>query len=148
MRRSKAEECERWYQKFQGRNPRKDGSLPTKPVVPCMDLPESQVLEDCLKWLRGRGCLADRMNTGAHQNNMGQWYRYGIKGAGDILVVYHGLHIEVECKAGRGGSWSMPQQRRERHVTEHGGVYVIVHGIEELGHLWASNVAPRFRNHQ
>ncbi len=115
------------------RSTHKDGSLLTKPVVPvCSNLPESVVLEDCIKWLDRNGFAADRMNVGA--GDFGGGYKtYGIRGAGDIIAIApNGRHIEVECKKSNGGSWSMNQQRRCRKIRRHNAVYMVVHGWQEL----------------
>lgn len=113
--------------------PRKDGSIATKPTTECQSLPETKVVEHCLKWLTGRGILADRLNVGAMPSRDGQRFsRYGIKGAGDIIACYEGKHIEIECKRGKGGSLSIDQQIRREKVEQAGGLYLIIHGIEEL----------------
>ena len=114
------------------RSTRKDGSLPTKPIVPCEDLHESAVLQDCLYWLRNHRFIADRMNTGA--GDFGGGFRhYGIIGAGDILAYApNGRGIEIECKAGKGGTWGRTQQIRCKRIRKNNVVYMIVHGVEEL----------------
>lgn len=120
----------------QGKDPKrlthKDGSVSTKPIVSVPAFHESVVLQDCLTWLRQRGFVADRMNVGA--GNFGGGFRhYGIVGAGDILVIApNGRHIEVECKAGSGGSWSVAQQKRCEKIRRNHAVYMIVHGVGEL----------------
>ncbi|KKL66427.1 hypothetical protein LCGC14_2145090 [marine sediment metagenome] len=116
------------------RSTRKDGGLPTKPVVPVCDLPESDVLSDCTTWLKARGFIADRMNVG--KGDFGGGFRtYGIIGAGDIIVIAPGgRHIEVECKAGKGGVWSTNQQKRCVKIRRNNAVYMIIHGVEELEH--------------
>ena len=116
------------------RSTRADGSVGTKSVVSCENLPESVVLQECLIWLKGHGFVADRMNVGA--GDFGGGFRtYGIRGAGDILVIApNGRHIEIECKAGEGGAWSVAQQKRCKKIRRNKAVYMIVHGVEELEH--------------
>ncbi len=110
----------------------KDGSLPTHPVIPIANpLPESQVLKDSLGYLQRRGWQADRLNNGSFQTADG-WHTYGIVGGGDIICIMRGLHIEIECKAGEGGTWSVAQQRRKRRVERAEGLYLIVHDVSEL----------------
>jgi len=112
----------------------KDGSIPTHPVVPFPDIPESQVLSDCLAYLRARRIVCDRMNVGAgHLEGRDQFHTYGIPGAGDIMgLLRDGKHFEIECKRGKGGRLSKKQQERQEKVLQSNGVYVIVHGIPEL----------------
>jgi hypothetical protein len=63
----------------------------------------------------------------------GRKYRYGIKDAGDIIgLLPSGRHLEIECKRGRGGSWSLGQQHRCKIIRENNGVYMLVHGLPEL----------------
>jgi hypothetical protein len=116
------------------RQTRKDGSLPTRPTITCPDLPESEVLQQCLAWLHGQRIFCDRLNNGVGDfHGTGQIYTYGIVGGGDILgVLPGGKHFEVECKRGSGGSFSKDQQDRLRGVTGAGGLYIVVHGLPEL----------------
>ena len=115
------------------RSRRKDWSIGTKPKCPVIPKPESEVLKDCILWLREHHILADRMNVGAGDMG-GGFHTYGIVGGGDIFAVIppEGQHLEVECKAGKGGTWSCKQQRRCRRVMDAGGLYLLVHGVEEL----------------
>ena len=117
----------------------KDGSIPTHPVVPCDDLPEAEVLKQCLKWLRSkRGVLADRLNVGAgHLEGTERFHTYGIPGAGDIIgSLPNGRHFEIECKAGKGGRLSKKQQKRREKVLASNGIYVTVHSVNELEYYW------------
>ncbi len=111
---------------------RKDGGIPTKPTVPCEDLSEANVLKECISWLRLHRIGALRMNVGAGDIGGGNYRQYGIKGAGDILCLYNGLYIEIECKRGKGGVLSKNQQKHRGWVHRYGGVYIIAHGVPEL----------------
>lgn len=107
----------------------KDGSISMHPVVPCPDLPEREVLKQCLKWLRARRVFCDRHDCGSGPGHA----RYGIKGGGDIIGILHdGRHFEIECKRGKGGRLSAEQRRRMLAVRKAGGAYVVVHGLPEL----------------
>lgn len=129
----------------QGKKPKrstnKDGSINTEPIFSVEPKLEKDVLKDCIAWLRRRGCVADRMNVGAGRLDNGNFYRYGIAGAGDILAYLpNGRGVEIECKHGAGGKWSISQQRRAKKIQRNNALYYIVHGVEELeyfmkGHL-------------
>jgi hypothetical protein len=109
----------------------KDGSIPTHPVVPVPPLPESEVLKQCIAWLKARRVFCDRHDCGSGPGHA----RYGIKGAGDIIgIAPLGLHFEIECKKGKGGRLGRDQQERSDNVWAAGGVYYVVHGVEELKH--------------
>jgi len=113
----------------------KDGSIPTHPVVAVTQgLLESAVLKGCIEWLRARGVIADRNNTGFGDiAGTGKSYRYGIVDAGDIIgILPSGKHLEVECKKSNGGRLSEGQQKRMAKVRDAGGVYYVVHGTSEL----------------
>lgn len=113
----------------------KDGSIPTHPVVSCPDLPEWRVKKECISWLRRQGVFCNGHDAGTLQNAQGDWGSYGIKGSGDIhgiLRNQNGQHFEIECKRGSGGRLSLDQQKRWRDVRGNNGVYLIIHGIQEL----------------
>lgn len=113
----------------------KDGSIPTQPVVPVRcPYPEKDVVHDCLVWLRRHHIMCNRHDAASFQNNRGQWGVYGIKGAGDIIGIVppNGLYLELECKAGKGGRLSSGQRKRQVDVLVAGGLYFVVHGVEEL----------------
>ena len=115
----------------------KDGSIPTKPVIPCPNAPEKDILKQCLEWLKKQGIKADRHDAGTFQNSRGQWGTYGIKGAGDLIgLLPSGRHFEIECKAGKGGKLSKGQQKRQHDINENNGIYLIVHSLLELQVLW------------
>lgn len=116
----------------------KDGSIPTKPVVPVDPKPEKEVIKDCIDWLRRHRIMCNRHDAASFQNDRGQWGVYGIKSAGDIIGIVppDGQHLEVECKTGRGGRLGLLQQKRRSDVTRAGGAYFVIHGIEELEHYF------------
>jgi len=111
---------------------RKDGGEKTKPTIPCEDMPEAIVLQECITWLKKHRVGAKRMNVGAGDIGGGNYRQYGIKGAADILCLYEGQYIEVECKRGKGGVLSANQQKHRDWVHQFGGVYLVVHSVAEL----------------
>ena len=111
---------------------RKDGGIPTKPVVPCKDLLEADVLQECISWLKRHRVGVKRMNVTAVNLDGGGIRPYGIKGAGDLHCIYKGMHIDIECKRGKGGVLSLNQQKHRNWVLRYEGIYIIVHGVEEL----------------
>ena len=118
---------------------RKDGSIGTKPVVPCPVLPEKEVLVECMQWLRLRCIFHNRHDAGAGDIAGYGYATYGIKGSGDIhgmLKHRGGQHFELECKAGKGGTLSAGQRKRMHQVRDNGGLYFVVHGIPELEYYY------------
>lgn len=115
----------------------KDGSIRTHAVVPIDSKKlEHEVLTDCLSWLRKRHVFCNRHDAGTFQNERGQWSCYGIINSGDIHgILFGGRHFEIETKRGSGGRLSVGQQQRLRDVHDNGGIYLVVHGVEELEHF-------------
>jgi hypothetical protein len=119
---------------------RRDGSLPTTPVSP-QKVSEATVLQECLEFLRKKGIKANRLNNGSFQTTSG-WHYYGVPGAGDIMgLLPSGRHLEIETKAGRGGTLSVAQQKRMRDIRENNGLYFVVHSVEELKECFKEQVS-------
>jgi len=111
----------------------KDGSIRTHAVIDVPDVLEKIVLQDCLEWLRKRGIVCDRNNTGAGEMGTSGFYNYGIKNGGDIIgLTKQGIHYELECKRGRSGRLSEGQQKRMQIIRNNGGTYLVIHGWQEL----------------
>ena len=117
----------------------KDGSIRTHPVVSVDSKKfEHEVLADCLDWLHRHFVMCNRHDAGTFMNERGQWGTYGIINSGDIhgmLKRHEGKHFEVETKRGSGGTLSTGQQKRMKDVRDNGGLYFVVHGVEELEFL-------------
>ena len=117
----------------------KDGGIRTHPIVPVNPKKlEHEVLADCLSWLKKHHVFCQRHDASTFQNDRGQYGTYGILGAGDIMgmLKYHnGKHFEIETKRGSGGVLSVGQQKRMKRVRDHGGLYFVVHGVQELEHF-------------
>lgn len=112
---------------------RQNTSIPTHPVFVVPDILEKEVLKDCLKWLKRNNILCNRNSVGTGMMSDSGIYSYGIKNAGDIIgLLPTGLHFEIECKRGRGGQLSAGQQKRMKDVQVNNGVYLVVHGWQEL----------------
>ena len=121
---------EGYHHHITGKDVEKD--IRTHPAVKS-DHPESKVQRDCLSWLRRNGVIAMRNNTGfGDLRGTGQSYQYGIKDAGDIICHLNGKYCEVECKRGNGGIWKINQQQHAEKIRKSGGLYFIVHGVDEL----------------
>jgi len=123
----------------QGKKPKrsraKDGSIPTHPVIPVPILPESDVLELCVRWFKKKHIYMRRHDVGAGDFGYG-YATYGIMGAGDLIgLLPNGIHLEIECKRGKGGRLSEVQQKHRQRIIDNNGIYLIIHGDEELEYL-------------
>lgn len=116
---------------------RQDGGIATHPVVPCEDVLESVVTDDCNKWLTAERIMWDRNNTGMGDiDGSDRKFAYGIKGGGDIIgCMPSGRHLEIEYKRGKGGVLSEDQQKRQKECARVNAIYLIVHGLPELKHF-------------
>ena len=129
-RKSKKQIFDGYYKHITGKPVDKD--IRTKPDVKT-GKPEQVVLKECLDWLKKNRVMARRNNVGfGDLHGTGQSYHYGIKDAGDIICHLNGRYCEIECKHGNGGIWKLNQQKHARKVTESGGLYFIVHSVDEL----------------
>lgn len=96
---------------------------------------EAPVLRACLKWLRSHGIFAWRNNTGTTWIN-GQPISFGYPGSGDILgLTPMGRFLAVECKSAT-GTQSAKQIKFQQKIEANGGLYLLVHSVEELEERW------------
>jgi hypothetical protein len=116
------------------RETNKDGSIPTHPIFDGLpEKPESEVLADCMAWLKQHNILVWRNNTGSGTLGVSGYYRYGITDGGDLIgLLPSGIHIEIEVKKSSGGRWSAGQMARKVEIELNNGVYLLVHSTEEL----------------
>ena len=112
----------------------KDGSIRTHPVVPVDPKKlEHEVLADCLSWLKKHHVFCQRHDAGTFQNERGQYGTYGIINSGDIHGLNkQGIHFELETKRGSGGRLTTGQQKRKQMIQENNGIYLVIHGWQEL----------------
>jgi len=124
-----------------GKTPRipKDGSVQTKPVVPCVEVPE-HVVDDTVEPMFTRyGCRMKRLNNGEGKFESSPNYAtYGIPGGGDYVgwLIGSGRHIEIELKKGRGGRLSKDQQDRFNDCWADNAIFIVVHGVPELKYFY------------
>jgi hypothetical protein len=123
---------EGYYKHITGKPVMKDER--TKPLFEKSSQLEKVVQAQCFKWLAQRQILVRRNNVGFGSiGNDGRMYQYGIKDAADLICCLPGgLYCEIECKRGSGGTWSINQQKHAEKVKASGGLYYIVHGVDEL----------------
>ena len=116
----------------------KDGSIATHPVMDIV-FPKSEkiVLSMCLEWLKHHHIFCRRSNVGAGEFGTSGYRVYGIVGSADITgLLPNGIRLEVECKAGKGGRLSANQQKWMKNIRSNSGIYLVVHGVEELEHYF------------
>jgi len=102
-------------------------------------VPERAVLSQVIQYLRLRGCLVFRMNTGANvfQNTDGRrrFVRFGTPGMADVLAFTTRSVIWVECKSSTGRQ-SDAQRVFQRQVEEYGHTYVLARSVGDVMRLF------------
>lgn len=91
---------------------------------------ETDLVKSCLQWLQHAGFMAWRNNTGGMRVR-DRFYKFGDKGSPDILAVRDGVPLAVECKM-PGNKQSDFQTTWADNWRRHGGVYLLVHSLDEL----------------
>jgi len=91
---------------------------------------ETSIVGACLDILRAYKIFAYRNNTGAFKTERGGFVRFGSKGSPDIIAVYGGQYIGIECKDKTKQSQS--QKDFQSALENAGGFYWLVHSSEEL----------------
>ena len=95
-----------------------------------MGAPENEVQKACLEYLHLKGIFCWRQNNqGRYLPKAGRWIpTAGMKGVADIIGIYRGRFLAVECKA-PGGKQSHEQMQFEISVTMNNGYYFLVSSI-------------------
>ena len=99
--------------------------------------PESEVLRECLKYLKQAGIFHIRMNVGAVKTES-RFVRFGTPGCADILIFVKNrvlgniIHpVWAECKSSV-GKQSTNQIAFQKLVESEGHKYLTVRSVEEL----------------
>ncbi|MEK6878497.1 MAG: hypothetical protein AABY22_02760 [Nanoarchaeota archaeon] len=92
---------------------------------------ESDLVKACLELLAYKKIFAKRQNTGATRTERGGFIRFGIVGAGDIVTVVDGHHIEIEVKI-TPNKQSIAQQQYQQELEKAKGIYWLIYSLEEL----------------
>ena len=91
---------------------------------------ESEVLKQCLEYLKMRNIFAWRNNSGAVKNGK---LRFGMPGSSDILgILPNGQFLAIECKREKGGILSDKQVEFLSRIKENGGAALVVHSLNDL----------------
>lgn len=107
---------------------------------------ESQ-LQDAIRLELGRipGLTLWRNNTGSVEARQGYRIAFGCGGPGgaDLIGMYRGRFIAIEVKTATGRQ--SPEQRVYQQLVEKlGGVYVLLHSVDEA-RAWARDLAAMTR---
>lgn len=92
---------------------------------------ESDLQKLILDWLAVRVIFHYRQNTGAFKNKDGGFYRFGTKGAPDIIAVIKGQYVGIEVK-GPKGKQSDDQKVFQHRLQGAGGKYILAYSLEDV----------------
>lgn len=95
--------------------------------------PESKLVKACLEYLDYYGAYAFRVNNGAVYDPSRKCFRRmsGTPGVADIIGIYGGNFLAVECKTAKGRQ-SDDQKAFEKAVKNKGGVYILARNLDDL----------------
>lgn len=108
---------------------------------------ETQLVKSILEAVNHYGYFW-RNNTGATRIGDGRsarFVRYGLPGSADIIGVCQGRFIAIEVKT-RTGRQSDTQREFQRHVEQHGGVYVLARSVDDAVNRIRSNNPEKMSN--
>lgn len=100
-------------------------------------VPESKVVDACIKWLWQRGVFCWRNNTGALRDKRNHLIRFGKVGSPDIIGIapwsscHRGKFIGIECKSST-GKMTPHQEEFCSKVTANFGIYIVARSIDDL----------------
>ena len=93
---------------------------------------EAEILAGILGFLSVKGVFAFRNNSGGYSPRPGQFLRFGMKGAADIIgVLPGGLFLAIEVKRD-GEDLTRHQKEWGARVTSAGGLYVVARSVEDV----------------
>ena len=96
-----------------------------------MKITEQQIVKSILDYLVMKKVFHYRQNSGAFQTPSGGFYRMGVVGMPDIVVVKDGKYIGIEVKV-PGKKQNPNQVEFQRQLEKAGGVYLLVTSVEEV----------------
>ena len=91
---------------------------------------EAQLQSSIIEWLYLHDIFHWRNNTGALKIG-NRFVKFGFKGSPDIICVYRGWFIGIECKSATGRQ-SANQEDFEKKLKEAGGAYLLVKNIDTV----------------
>ena len=93
---------------------------------------ETTIVGSILDYIKTRpDVFAYRNNTGAYRTESGGFLRYGYPGSADIIGVWNGKFLAIECKTAR-GKQDIDQVRFQRDIEKCGGLYLLARSWQEV----------------
>lgn len=93
---------------------------------------ETELVKQIMEYLYYKPGLFFRVNSGAFKTQAGGFYRFcSINGVSDILGVYKGKFVAIECKVGRNKT-SPAQDRFLNAVKENGGIVIVAYSLDDV----------------
>lgn len=95
---------------------------------------ENAVVKVCRETVAAYGGVVVRVQAGVipiGEGSARRFMRGATPGAADLIGVYRGVGLAVECKAGK-GKQSPLQAEWQLGWEQAGGVYVLAHGVDDV----------------
>jgi len=90
---------------------------------------ETEIVRDCLAFLKLYGIFAWRNNSGTSHNGK---VRYGLVGSSDIIgILPDGRFLAIECKYGKGKT-TPEQDAFLAEITRNGGEAFIARSVDDV----------------
>ena len=84
-----------------------------------------------LKYLTAKRIFHYRNNSGAFKRDDGHFYRFGALGSPDIVCVFKGRYIGIECKDIK-GKQNENQIAFQKALEDAGGLYLLVQSLDDI----------------
>jgi len=91
---------------------------------------ENLIVKACQDILNAYGILNWRNNTGATQIG-NRYIKFGEPGSPDIIAVYGGQFLGIECKI-PGGKQSKSQIEFQKNLEDANGIYLLIDNPDDL----------------
>lgn len=107
---------------------------------PTIKVLEKDIQRACLDFLALKRVFAYKQNNVGIKKPNGSYIPAGMIGVADIVAIIHGKHWSVEVKR-PGGKLSDGQEAFRANVERAGGIYSVVHSVDELAAHYSMIVA-------
>lgn len=91
---------------------------------------ESDLQSSIMEWLDIHKVFYWRNNTGAFKTE-NRFVKFGYKGSPDIICVYGGQFVGIECKSPK-GKQSENQKEFQKKLEDAGGTYILAYNIDTV----------------
>lgn len=96
---------------------------------------EKDIQKEICEWLEGEGYFFWRSNNVGLYNPMTKSFRnmpkFSMKGLPDVVVVYKGRFVGIECKR-EGFKQTVDQESFQGRLEFNGGIYILAYCVDDV----------------